>query len=121
MNWVFGGAWGFDKAIPTKKNGEKVLNPKKIDSAVVGLGLIVFGLFYLLKTPLIDFDLPNWIVTYGSWIIPGILILRAVGEFKYVGFFKAIKETEFGKLDTKFYSPLCLMLGIFGIVIVLMK
>ena len=76
FNWVFGGEWGFEKTIPTKQNGERILNPKKIDSAVVGLALCSFGLFYLFKTSFLNFDIPVWITTYVSWIIPSIFILR---------------------------------------------
>jgi hypothetical protein len=93
------------------------LNPKKIDSAMVGIGLTAFGIFYIFKSGLIIYSLPEWIMTYGSWIIPFIFILRAIGEFKYIGFFKSIKTTAFGKLDTIFFSPLCLFIGILGIII----
>ena len=121
FNWVVGGNFGFSESLPTKENGERVLNPKKIDSAIVGIGLTAFGFFYLLKSGVIEFIIPGWIMAYGSWIIPIIFLLRAIGEFKYVGFFKKIKKTEFGKLDTKFFSPLCLIIGIFGIIIELIK
>ncbi len=121
FNWVIGGEFGFTESLPTKENGERVLNPKKIDSAAVGIGLLAFGLFYILKSGLIEYDLPMWIIKYGGWIIPSIFLLRAIGEFKYVGFFKRIKKTDFGKLDTKFFSPLCLGIGILGIIIQLMK
>ncbi len=92
FNWVFGGKFGFSESLPTKKNGERVLNPKKIDSAIVGLGLVVFGIFYIFKSGLIDYNLPQWILKYGSWIISILFLLRAGGEFKYVGFFKKIKN-----------------------------
>jgi len=121
FNWVVGGNFGFSESLPTKENGERVLNPKKIDSAIVGIGLTAFGFFYLLKSGVIEFIIPGWIMAYGSWIIPIIFLLRAIGEFKYVGFFKKIKKTEFGKLDTKLFSPLCLIIGIFGIIIELIK
>ena len=121
FNWVIGGTFGFATSLPTKESGERVLNPKKIDSAIVGIVLILFGFFYVLTSGLIDYDLPEWIVKYGGWIISIIFILRAVGEFKYIGFFKSVKKTDFGKLDTKFFSPLCLLIGICGIVIELMK
>ncbi|WP_317130658.1 DUF3995 domain-containing protein [Psychroserpens sp. NJDZ02] len=54
-------------------------------------------------------------------MIPLIFLLIAIGEFKYIGFFKSIKKTDFGKLDTKLLSPLCLIIAIFGIVIQLVK
>jgi hypothetical protein len=121
FNWIFGGKWGFEKALPTKEIREKAIEPPKIATAIVGIGLISFGLFYLVKSGLINFQVPNWATTYGSWIIPFIFILRAIGDFKYVGFFKKIKNTNFGKADSKLFSPLCMTIGIIGILIQLMK
>ncbi len=121
FNWVIGGKFGFLESLPTKESGERVLNPKKIDSAIVGIGLAAFGLFYVFNSGLMEYNLPEWIMKYGSWVIPVLFLLRAIGEFKYVGFFKSVKNTDFGKLDTKFFSPLCLVIGVFGIIIQLTK
>jgi len=121
FNWVIGGKYGFSESLPTKESGERVLNPKKIDSAIVGIGLTAFGIFYLFKSGLIEYNLPESIMKYGTWIVPIIFLLRAIGEFKYIGFFKSVKNTNFGKLDSKFFSPLCLVIGIFGILIQLIK
>ena len=121
FNWIIGGKFGFEKSLPTKENGERVLNPKKIDSAIVGIGLTVFGVFYLIKSGLLEFNIPDWMMKYGGWIIPTIFLLRAMGEFKYVGFFKKIKDTEFGKWDSKLFSPLCLFIGICGVLIQMIK
>jgi hypothetical protein len=121
FNWVIGGKFGFEESLPTKESGERILNPKKIDSAIVGIGLTAFGIFYILKSGLIVYNLPVWIMKYGSWVIPILFLLRAIGEFKYIGFFKSVKKTDFGKLDTKLFSPLCLVIGIFGIIIQYME
>ena len=121
FNWAIGGKFGMVESLPTKESGERVLNPKKIDSAIVGIGLTAFGIFYILKSGLIEYNLPEWIIKYGSWIIPIVFLLRAIGEFKYIGFFKSVKKTDFGKLDTKLFSPLCLIIGIVGILIQLTK
>lgn len=117
FNWVLGGRFGFAEALPTNEKGERVLNPTKWDSAIVGIGLISFGFFYLSESGLITNILPEWVLSYGGWIIPAIFLLRAIGDFKYIGFFKKVKSTEFGKRDTKFFSPLCLIIGIMGIIL----
>ena len=117
FNWVLGGKFGFEESLPTKESGERVLNPKKIDSAIVGLGLSLFGAFYIFKCGLINYSLPEWILKYGSWIIPSVFLVRAIGDFKYVGFFKKIKNTKFGKTDSKLFSPLCLVIGILGFLV----
>ena len=49
---------------------------------------------------------------YGNLAIGIIMLIRAVGDFKYVGFFKKIKGTIFAQNDTHFYSPLCLLISI---------
>lgn len=117
FNWVIGGQFGLAQSIPAKENGEKVMNPKKVDSALVGLGLMAFAAFYLLKSGLLAYSLPDSIEKYGSWVIPIIFFLRAIGEFRYVGFFKSVKGTEFAKWDTQLFSPLCLILALFGLII----
>jgi hypothetical protein len=33
--------------------------------------------------------------------------LRAIGDFKYVGFAKKVTETAFARMDTRYYTPLC--------------
>ena len=53
---------------------------------------------------------------FGGWVIPIIFLLRAIGEFKYVGIFKRVKKTKFGRFDTKLFSPLCLIISILGII-----
>lgn len=121
FNWAIGGKFGFAKALPTNEQGERILNPSKIDCAIVGIGLTALGAFYLFKSGLIEYHLPEWLLQYGSWIIPAIFIVRAIGDFKYAGFFKSIKETPFGKLDTQLFSPLCLVIGILGILLNLIK
>jgi hypothetical protein len=37
-----------------------------------------------------------------------VFLVRAVGEFKLVGFFKRVRGTSFARWDTWLFSPLCL-------------
>jgi hypothetical protein len=118
---MFGGSWGYDNAIPTNIEGEKLFKTKKIEAAFVATGLLVFATYYFLISNLISINFPNWISIYIGWAISIIFIIRSVGEFKYVGFFKKIKTTNFGRLDSKLFSPLCLAIGLIGIIIELNK
>ncbi|MEO0330143.1 MAG: DUF3995 domain-containing protein [Bacteroidota bacterium] len=120
FSWALGSQWGLSSTLPTNEKGERVLNPGAVDCMVVGLGLTAFALFYLLRTGIVEMSLSEWIFTYGGWLIPLIFILRAIGDFKYVGLLKKIRQTEFGKRDTQFYSPLCLMIGTSGVVVQLL-
>lgn len=86
--------------------------PGSISTFIVAFGLLLIGLFVLQKGGVLRVGIPGWLDSYGLWIIAGIFIVRALGDFRYVGFFKKIKHTAFGQNDTKYYSPLCLILGI---------
>lgn len=110
--WAFGGRWGADAAIPTNQDGKKMLSPDIFATLVVALGILVMALLHLEKVQIVSLPIPTWINAYGLKIIAGIFLIRAIGEFRYVGFFKKIKNTKFADLDTKYYSPLCLVLSI---------
>lgn len=122
--WGFGGQWGNGAVIPTKDDNVKVMMPGIIPTFIVALGLLGFGFVIFLNIVDLDFKIPillNIISKYGLWIIAGIFILRAIGEFNYVGFFKKYKHTKFGQNDTKYYSPLCLTIGILTLILELNK
>jgi len=119
--WASGGQWGIEQALPKNKDGVRMLNPRKIDSVVVGFGLCIFGVFYLLQTTWITINLSNWLLQSASWMIPAIFLLRAIGDFRYAGFFKKIRNTSFAKWDNQLFSPLCLFIGILGTIIALVN
>lgn len=97
---------------PTKNDRVVVAMPGVAPTLIVAVGLMGFGVFILIKLGLLNFELPAWLNQYGLWAIASIFILRAVGDFNYVGFFKKHKQTKFGQNDTKYYSPLCLTISL---------
>ncbi|HEY8784399.1 MAG TPA: DUF3995 domain-containing protein [Mucilaginibacter sp.] len=115
--WAFGGKNPSVATIPTTQNNKAVINPGLFDCLVVAIGLLSFGLSILIKSGVTSFSSPGWLMNCGLWAIAAIFILRAIGEFKYIGFFKKIKTTKFGQLDTKYYAPLCLLIGILCVIL----
>lgn len=114
FSWALGGVWGFEDSIPKTEDGKWVIKPKKTDSAIVGTGLLLFGIFYLIKGDMISLQLSGWTMIIATWLIPSIFLLRSIGDFKYIGFFKKVKSTEFAAKDSKYYSPLCLGIATIG-------
>ncbi|MBF4488084.1 DUF3995 domain-containing protein [Flavobacterium sp. CSZ] len=115
--WGFGGKWGSRAVVPTKENGIPVFVPRTILTFVVAVGLLCFGLFYLINYGFIEMSFPIWLDKTGFWIIASIFILRAIGDFNYVGFFKKHKSSKFAINDTKYFSPLCSLIGILTLVL----
>jgi len=104
--WVGGGKWALDKVIPFELDGNKLFFPTKIMTALVGITFTGIAIFIYLRLTNESFFLPKWIFENGIYCLAGVFLLRAIGDFKYVGFFKKIKGTVFAMYDSKFYSPL---------------
>ncbi|MDO6473297.1 DUF3995 domain-containing protein [Maribacter sp. 1_MG-2023] len=113
--WLFGGTWGLRQAIPTREKDLELLSIPKYATLLVALVLALFGLIYLNKLEV--FNISNQLTNLLYYVIPILFLIRAIGEFNYVGFFKKIKHTEFAKADTKLFSPLCLSIGLIGLII----
>ncbi|HLA58572.1 MAG TPA: DUF3995 domain-containing protein [Puia sp.] len=109
--WGLGGRRGLAATVPRKANGAKRINPSAFDCFVVAFLLMGAGFFVLARSPLLPIRLPRWFLHSGSWVLLIIFTARAVGEFRYVGFFKKVKSSQFARLDTKYYSPLCVLIS----------
>lgn len=111
--WALGGNWGLSASLP-ERNGTKAFQPGRFATLIVAIFFGSMALLYLVKIgrlPEVDSLLPTWVRQYGLWVLAGIFLIRAIGDFRYVGFFKRIRKSRFADLDTKFYSPLCLLLS----------
>lgn len=110
--WALGGRWAAGVVIPARENGQKVFEPRPFETIIVAISLLCFGTYILIRAGLVPIGLPHWLMQYGLYILGGLFLLRAIGEGRYVGFFKRIRKTTFGQLDTKYFSPLCLLLSV---------
>lgn len=119
--WGVGGRWAIHSVVPTNVRGERILKTSPAACFVVGTGLLLFASYYLMYTIKIELSLPNFILSLVGWVIPSIFLLRAIGDFNYVGFTKKIKHTTFGQLDTTYFAPLCLMIAALGFATALLR
>lgn len=118
--WAFGGKVGGNVVLPEIKKDNKIFKPSPIATFIVALVFIAFGILPLIKTGLISYSLPVFIDDYGILGLGVIFCLRGVGDFKYLGVFKTVKGTNFSKYDTKYFSPLAFIMGIFFFLIELL-
>ncbi|QNL51030.1 DUF3995 domain-containing protein [Olivibacter sp. SDN3] len=112
--WAFGGRWAFDVAIPTDVNGRHLFRPNAVNTLMVAIGLLGFAAVNLVYAGWIyPEELAKEYIRFLMASIAFIFALRAMGDFRYIGFTKRRSHyrTSFGKRDTKLYSPLCLLLA----------
>lgn len=107
--WAFGGTAGVEGAIPYK-DGKPLFEAGMIGTLAVAIALLFAALLIAWKGYLPQSG-PNWIADYGVWFLAVIFALRAVGDFKYAGFFKKVRGTRFARNDSWIFSPLCIMIS----------
>lgn len=110
LYWAAGGRFGRGAAIPTA-GGERLLNPSPLGTILVAAALFAAVLVVLGRLKFWGAVVPGWIFYAGTWVISVLFLLRAIGDFRYVGFFKSVSGTDFARWDTILFSPLCLFIA----------
>ena len=90
----------------------KKLKPSALASIVVATGLSLMATVHLSNASLFSVDLQFPVNKIATLAIGIIFLLRSIGDFKWVGLFKKVRDTEFGRSDTKYFVPLCLFLSL---------
>jgi hypothetical protein len=112
-----GGANG--GAVPSV-GGKPLFVPSAGATVAVGLLLLACAALVAATAGLIHISVPLPLLYWLSLALALGLLARAIGEFKYVGFFKHVRDSRFARLDTFVYSPLCLLLAI-GVALVALR
>lgn len=109
--WLVGGRVGQLVAIP-EMDGKLVFQPSPVATLVVAIGLALCALLIAATAGVLTLPLSQTVLTWLTRTLAIVLLLRAIGDFRLVGFFKRIRDTRFARLDTIVYSPLSLALAI---------
>jgi hypothetical protein len=105
--WALGGRVGSDAALPQRLDGSRVFQPRPAGTFIVAAAL----LFMAFLVGNLTLPLPPVLLRIATGSLAIVFLVRALGWFEYVGFFKNVRETKFGRYDSLFYCPLCLFLG----------
>jgi hypothetical protein len=118
--WAFGGSFGGEAAIPRapaiadanpQMPRPPAFVPTRSATLLVAAALTGVALLVTVQAGWFDPAMPNEIVRAAIGVVAAVMFLRAVGDFRLVGFFKRRTDSRFARLDTWFYSPLCVVLG----------
>lgn len=108
--WALGGRVGQSLAIP-ELDGRPVFRPSFAVTVLVGAALIACALLLGFTASGIALLLPVNMMVWLCYGLAAVLVLRAWGDFRLVGFSKRIRQTGFARMDTYVYSPLCIALA----------
>ncbi|GAA4053643.1 DUF3995 domain-containing protein [Hymenobacter glaciei] len=108
--WALGGRQGIASALPATPDGTLQLRPSAALTAAVAAGLLAMSALSAVPLVLGAATAPGWL-RLGNGGLGLVFGLRALGDFRYVGLSKRVHDTTFARLDTRYYTPLCLALA----------
>ncbi len=115
LYWAAGGRLGADTVIPRRsaaQGGDALFHPSPLGTLTAALflvGVIALGVVVHRGS---DITLP-WAWARVLLAVCGVVfVLRAIGEFRYIGFFKRVKDSPFAYWDTRLFSPFVLLVGL---------
>ncbi len=109
--WAVGGRAGTTAAVP-EVHGRPAFVPSAPATLAVAVALAGCAVLVAVSAGLV---LPNMRFTWVTWLafaLAFVLLARAIGDFRLVGFFKRERGTRFARLDSAVYAPLCLALAV---------
>ena len=92
--------------------GKPLFVPSTRATVAVGVVLLLFAGLVAATGRLVEVGASPRLLSWLSLALALGLLARAIGEFRYVGFFKRVRGSRFARLDTWVYSPLCLLLAL---------
>ncbi len=109
--WAFGGRFAKVAAIPELR-GSPSFVPGRITTLLVACCLFACAALIGAATGFINAPVSAIVIQWGCFGLALLLLLRAIGDFRLVGFFKTVRGSRFAWLDSALYSPLCAALAI---------
>lgn len=101
--WAAGGRAGRAAAVPElpEPGGRKAFDPTPGATLLVALALTLAALVVLGRARLwTPSAVPPTVFDAGTWLLAAVFLLRAVGDFRLVGFFKRVRGTRFAARET---------------------
>ena len=102
--WAAGGRWAVNQVTPKLADGQPMFVPGPVATLAVA-ALLLFAA--AISASVVFGEFRQWLM----YAMALAFALRAIGEFRYCGFFKRIRSTEFAYWDTRVYSPLCVVMA----------
>jgi hypothetical protein len=104
LYWALGGMWLTDKSAPVV-DGKPLIRMSR--TSALGAACATF---MLAAVPVISMRplLRKCMLA----LIMAAFAYRAVGDFRYMGFFKSVNNSSFSRWDTRVYSPFALLVSV---------
>ncbi len=92
--------------------GKPAFAPGPVVTLLVAATLFGCALLIAALAGWVALPLPTALLRWANLALALAFFARAIGDFRLVGIFKKVRGTPFARLDSRYYSPLCLVIAI---------
>lgn len=117
--WALGGRTGWLAALP-EVDGRPAFVPSARSAVAVAIVLLLFALLVAAKAGWAPLPIPFSVLRGLNLALALVFLLRAIGDFRLVGFSKRVRGTRFARMDDAVYSPLCVAFCL-GVLVVALR
>jgi hypothetical protein len=114
--WGLGGRSGHAAGVPSL-DGQRLFTSSRRATLVVATALFVAALVISGTAGWVGDVVPVRVFRVLTLILSFVFLLRAIGDFRYIGFFRRPSESTFAYWDMRLYSPLCLFIAAAALVL----
>ncbi|MFN2425797.1 MAG: DUF3995 domain-containing protein [Candidatus Binatia bacterium] len=93
-------------------DGKPAYKPRNSDYLDVASALVLACVIVAARGEVVHSPMPVAWTNTATFAVGAVLIARAIGDFRFVGFFKRVHDTRFAEWDTRLFSPVSLLLGV---------
>lgn len=111
MYWALGGSIGAEALIPQTQKGPLFRLTASVTLLIALIFILAADLMFT-RLGVAATRIPPESVQIACAAMAAAFFIRAIGDFRYVGFFKRVRHSRFAQLDTRIYSPLSLFLAV---------
>jgi hypothetical protein len=108
LYWAFVGTAKSSSAVPSLPNGQPLFSPGPL--ACVAVAVAIASLAAVLLWAVILPPAVAWPVRSVLTLALLVLTARAVGDGRFIGFSKRVRDTAFGRADDALYTPAVVLL-----------
>jgi hypothetical protein len=109
--WAAGGRAGGGVAIP-RTAGRALFAPSPLATLAVAAALVAAALVTAAAAGWLGRGMPFRLGRPLAYVLALVFLMRALGDFRYVGIFKSLGDDPFRTWDTWLFSPLCLTIAV---------
>lgn len=109
--WAAGGRFGSTAAVPSV-DGKSVFSPSISATLLVAAALLAAMATVLGNLDLFGKTIPLLIFRTATFGIALLFLARAIGDFRLLGFFKTVRNTDFAFWDSALFAPVCLFVAV---------